>query len=340
MTQLSLYYVTNRNHVGKNRWRPEGYGTKFSNDGIENLRFGRVHVDVDDAKVSKFLKEDMDETGIGDGEGLSDYLSERASIAKVQAYPEKINPKLSEKNQHGVKLGSQAMLSDLRQAMLDRTDVLVYVHGFNVSWPSAVGSALSLQTMLNQAAIGDPKQKVLVVLFTWPSDGLALPFVSYKSDRAEAAGSGNALGRALLKLRDYLTALAGEEPCGQDIHLLCHSMGNYLLQNALHRMELFTPGNSMARLFQHVFLCAADVDDTVLEPGQPLSSVHELTRQVSVYHNRGDIAMYVSDYTKGNPERLGCTGAARPTLLHHKISQIDCTPVASGKVEHSYNLTR
>jgi esterase/lipase superfamily enzyme len=74
----------------------------------------------------------------------------------------------------------------------------------------------------------------------------------------------------------------------------------------------------------------------VFEGEQPLVRLPELTRSVSVYHNKGDTAMYVSDYTKGNPERLGLAGAAKPALLHNKIHQIDCSPVVSGLVEHSY----
>jgi len=149
----------------------------------------------------------------------------------------------------------------------------------------------------------------------------------------------------MLKLRDFLHGLqsrarkkGGAPVCEQNIHLLCHSMGNYVLQNALPRIDQFTPGTALPRIFEHVFLCAADVDDNVLEAGQPLGNLHELARSVSVYYNRGDLAMYVSDYTKGNPERLGTSGAARPAALHNKVTQIDCTPIVKGLVEHSYYM--
>ncbi|MCK7582466.1 MAG: alpha/beta hydrolase [Chromatiales bacterium] len=117
---------------------------------------------------------------------------------------------------------------------------------------------MALQLTLNATEQADPKRKVLVVLFTWPSDGLALPFVSYKSDRSEAAGSGYAVGRAFLKVRDFLANLhdrvkSGEKLCGQDIHLLCHSMGSFLLQHALRRLDAFTPGKALPRLFRAHF---------------------------------------------------------------------------------------
>lgn len=340
--ELKLYYATNRGHEGSDRFQPKRYGSKFSQDGMENLRFGVVSVRADDATVEKHLHRKMKDLGVGDGEGLGSYLGKCAKTATIQAYPETLSNAIHEASQKKVKLGSQAMFADLKAVMRKSSDVLIYIHGFNVSWEDAVGSAMALQLMLQQAPPRDQDQDVVVVLFTWPSDGMAMPWVSYKSDRSEAAGSGAAVGRGFLKLRDFLANLrdranaGGGKPCGQDIHLLCHSMGNFLLQNALARVGDFTPGNALPRLFEHVFLCAPDVDDTALEQGQPMAAVAQIARHVTIYHNRGDVAMVISDYSKGNPERLGGAGVARPALLHNKIHQVDCTPVVHGLVEHSY----
>lgn len=338
---LNLYYATNRNHEGNNRFQPKRYGSKFSADGMENLRFGKVKVTANDAQVRKFLNQSMTDLGDGNGEALGSYLTKCAKSSVIDAYPEQLSSELHENGQKDSKLGSQAMFDDLQTVMLASSDVLIYIHGFNVSWEAAVGSALALQLMLDRNQL-DASQKLTVVLFTWPSDGLALPWVSYKSDRSEATGSGAAVGRAFLKLRDFLATIRDRvvkdavKPCGQDIHLLCHSMGNFLLQNALARVGDFTPGKMLPRLFEHIFLCAPDVEDTVLEAGQPMAAVAQAARHVTVYHNRGDVAMVISDYTKGNPERLGGAGAAHPALLHNKIHQVDCTPVVHGLVEHSY----
>ena len=343
MVELKLYYATNRNHIG-NRWHPRSYGTKFSNDGMENLRFGIVRVSADDKIISKHLTTKMKDCGVGNGEALGSYLAGCAKNARIDAYEEAIKSHIADVAQEGAKFGSKMMFADVKVDMEASSDVLVYIHGFNVSWFDAVGSALALQLMLQNAKSKDPNQKVLVILFTWPSDGMALPWASYKSDRSEAAGSGAAVGRAFLKARDFLSDLhdrakkGGAKLCGQDIHLLCHSMGNFLLQNALGRLWDFTPGNALPRLFEHVFLCAPDVDDTALEPGQPLALVDQIARHVTIYHNRQDKAMVVSDYTKGNPERLGGNGSAHPALLHNKVHQVDCTPVVHGIVEHSYYL--
>lgn len=338
MKTLRLYYATNRNHEGPDRWKPTGYGTKFSDDGPENLRFGKLELAADEKEVRRQLAA---QTGFGKGNGneLAAYLKTLVPQADISAFGEAVD-----QSQPDAQLGSQTIFAELQQAMFQSSDVLVYIHGFNVSWADAVAAALALQENLNQNDPQKPKQQALVVLFTWPSDGKALPYVSYKSDRTEARASGAAVGRGFLKVRDFLRkvqtldARGRDVACGQELHLLCHSMGNYVLQCALERMAEFTPGNSFPRLFEHIFLCSPDVDDTALEPGQPLGSLHELAMHVTIYYNRGDLAMYVSDYTKGNPERLGHNGAARPALLHNKVHQVDCSPIVGGAVEHSYYL--
>lgn len=370
---LKIYYATNRAHEGPEQFKPTGYGTRFSSDGMENLRFGRVTFTADDAKVAQFLNRTRPATGRGDGEGLQDYLSQCIGKSqRIEAYEESIpSNAVAETAQKHVKLGSLAMFADLQADMRESRDMLLFIHGFNVSWTEAVGSAAALEAMLNRPGVSAGQRAVRVVLFTWPSNGKALPFVSYKSDRSDAQGSAGAVGRGLLKVRDFLHELGREvrqdnarvkeleaklarqgmrpseiaraiaqleatELCRQKIHLLCHSMGNYLLENALQRLYEHTPGSALPRLFDQVLMCAPDVDDDVLEAGKPMERVHQIANRVTVYHNANDTALRVSDYTKGNPDRLGQRGAARLPLVHQKIQQVDCQRVVSGLTQHSY----
>ncbi|MFQ3324041.1 MAG: hypothetical protein ACI90U_001866 [Pseudomonadales bacterium] len=156
MRKLKLYYATNRGHEagrGYTRWNPRGYGKKFSSDGMENLRFGKVTVDADENKLAECLRENVG-FGIGDGNQLSGYLSELANTprrTKISAYREKLDRLASDINQSAnAKYGSEAMFAELQRAMARGADVLVYIHGFNVAWNEAVGSALALQEMLNR----------------------------------------------------------------------------------------------------------------------------------------------------------------------------------------------
>ena len=76
--------------------------------------------------------------------------------------------------------------------------------------------------------------------------------------------------------------------------------------------------------------------DNVFEAGEPLRRLPEMAQNVTVYHNRGDLAMPVSDYTKGNSDRLGWRGANRPADLDGRVHQVDCSPIVTGLVEHGY----
>ncbi|MFM7119542.1 MAG: alpha/beta hydrolase, partial [Gammaproteobacteria bacterium] len=309
---------------------------------------------------------------------LAAHFRPRVARADLRVYPEQLDPEPIRPDVP-IRLGSSALFLDLHARMRAASDVLVYVHGFNVSWSEAVASAAALQLMLNlplearvlpagtpqagtpqaasrgageragsalapTSAPSSPSSPVQVVLFSWPSDGRLLPFVSYRSDRTEAEGSGFALARGLLKLRDFLATLRDESgarlaPCGRNIHLLCHSMGAFVLQSALARLSAFTPGSTMPRLFDQILLCAPDVDDNVLERGQPLQYLHELARNVTIYHHPDDRAMQISDLTKGHAERLGSEGCARPAIVHNKVHQVHCgATLADVPFAHGYHL--
>jgi esterase/lipase superfamily enzyme len=374
--ELSVYFATNRGHEGPERFAPTRYGSRFSSDGMENLRFGRVRFSADADHVNKLLTQHREHTGAGDGEALQDYFAKRVKDSqRIACYEESIpDTRVNEKAQGAaVKLGSAAMFADLQADMQQGRDLMVLIHGFNVSWEEAVATAAAFEAVINrvdpQLDAGKPFQPVRVLLFTWPSDGAALPWASYKSDRADARGTAGALGRAFLKLRDQLHQLGREvrqssaqvrllreqladrpaaeveravaqleatELCGQKLHLLAHSMGNFVLQHALARVYDFSPGNQLPRLFDNVFLCAPDVDDDAFEGEAPLARVHQVSHSVAIYHNPRDAALKISDFTKGNPDRLGQGGAARPQLLHQKVYQVDCAPLVTGLTQHSY----
>jgi esterase/lipase superfamily enzyme len=339
--KANLYYVTNRNHIGDNQWKPLGYGKRFSSDGHFNLRFGDLSIDYDPEKVTEFIHKKFPGEQSGDGEKLASYLSKQAEKADITAYEDFTST--TNKNIPPSNNSSTKLFKSLKEKMQQSGDLLIYIHGYNVSWEEAVGSALSLEFMLNRKKKSGEK-KVMVVLFTWPSDGSIMPFAAYKSDRSDARDSAQAIGRGFLKMRDFLSGLKDNHPdgsmrpCHQSIHLLCHSMGNYVLQNSLKKLIGYSEGPRLPRIFDNIFLCAADIDDDAMEKEDKMGRVHELCRHLTIYFNNGDLGMYISDYTKGNPQRLGHTGLAHPQLVHNKIDQVDCTPVVHGIVEHSYYL--
>lgn len=353
MVAINLFFATNRGHEGKNRARPARYGIRPSTDGGENLRFGQVTLNgLDQSRINELLEDDVG-YGLGDGVGLSEYLLDVIEDRgmRIQAHVDTLNEDKPDILQASAakKLGSIQVFNSLRDRMRETSDVLIYIHGFNVSWEEAVAAAMALQLKTSYGLDRNDDKDITVILFSWPSDGAAKPIYSYKSDRADAEYSGASFGRGLLKLRDFLQKhmtrkrdsegrALGRLNCEHEIHLLCHSMGNYVLQNTLKRLIEFNHGMTLPRLFDHIFMCSPDVDDNVFEAGQPLQRLHELARSITVYYNRGDVAMYISDYTKQNPDRLGMNGIANPSQVSSKIHQVDCSDVVEGVVEHSYYL--
>ena len=340
MLTLTLYYATNRNHIGQ-RWAPDSYGQDFSADRSNNLRFGNVSVEVSANKVKQFLNNKVDKR-TGDGEGLATYIEEK--IRKKHDITAFKEPEPST-DVPETKLPSLVVFQALKNQMEANQDLVVFIHGFNVDWFEAVASAMALELMLNRHSQFDDEMKdTCVFLFSWPSNGDMMKNKAYLSDRIDAEDSSLAVARGFLKLRDFLMTLRPKhddptlKECGQHLHLLCHSMGNYVLQHALTSLIELNNQKHLPQLFQHIFMCAPDVDDNIFELEQPMVNLHKLARQVTIYYNNGDLAMYISDYTKGNIDRLGHNGSARPLQLHNKINQVNCTKIVGGVTEHSYYL--
>jgi esterase/lipase superfamily enzyme len=303
---VKVYFGTNRKPNRKTA--PDDFGRGFSEAGLASLRFGMAEVT---------------------GENLDAY--------DLYVAPERLR-KDTERGitgGTGSVLGSQNVFQRVRQKMVAHArDTVIFIHGYNVSFKEALTAAAQLKQNFSVDA-GGPGTNV--VLFSWPSDGSMMPYIAYANDRQDAAASGPAFARGLLKLTDFLRGSTPEEACDQRIHLVAHSMGNYVLRHTVQEIVAHSSGRP-ARIFDQVFLMAADEDDDAFEFDHKLKPLPRLAKRVNVYFNNEDRAMAVSDKTKGNPDRLGDDGPRVPRGIPGKVTLIDCTPVVDGLVEHSYYL--
>jgi len=227
------------------------------------------------------------------------------------------------------KLGSVELLAKLKRGMMEGQDTLCFIHGYSVSFRDA----LTTGAALHHAFAKPPGLQVVV--FSWPSDGSMMPFLAYKRDRDDARLSGPALGRALLKVRDFLVAVQrGVDTCPGRLHLMAHSMGNYVLRNGLQ--AFIQKGGVLTRIFDNILLMAADEDHDTFEHAHKLMHLPELAGGVHVYFNPGDTALVLSDRTKSNPTRLGSQGPRLPHGVPGNVTIVDVGPVVGGVVEHSY----
>jgi esterase/lipase superfamily enzyme len=302
---MRIYFATNRNPqpLGK----PTRFGGDFSPQGLTDLRFGWADFDAAGKKYKLNIA--------GESLTVPPAALDRGDLSAQ-------------------KLGSRAVFEAIRQDMAaQHQDCLLYIHGFNVDFNQALQSALALKQ--HYAA-----RPMTVCVFTWPSDGSLLPFKAYASDRDDARASGVALGRGLQKLASYLRGIERDQYCGQNVHLLAHSMGNYALRWAFQDIRRST-GANLRRLLDQLLLFAADEDHDAFEYDYKLAGLADMARRVTVYHNANDRALVVSDYTKGNPDRLGASGPRNSRLLPDKVTVVDCEPVVDFSRDvtgHSYYL--
>ncbi|MDT8364545.1 MAG: alpha/beta hydrolase [Nitrosomonas sp.] len=261
------------------------------------------------------------DTGLGDLRfGQVEVKKGKLDAQSIQILPD--NPKD----------GSEALFDQLRKTMRsDCTDALVFIHGFNVSFKAAVEAAARMGDRYLKASSNLYQPNIFV--FSWPSDG---QISHYFNDRHDAEASGYAFARGLMKLSHFLHGATRHEACQQKINLIAHSMGNYVLRHTLQQAKKITSGESLSRIFDNIVLVAADEDNDTFEFDHKLAQLPDLAQRVTVYFNKGDMALTVSDYTKGNPDRLGHDGPRKPHEIPAKIVLIDASDVVKGINEHAY----
>lgn len=243
--------------------------------------------------------------------------------AGLRVAPESI-PGITAADTAEKRLGSTSVFDGLRERLIaNRADLVLLLHGYACDFDNALSNAAELKTQW-----GTKARPIETAVFAWPADGRIVPWISYASDRDDARSSAKAVARALLRFLAYLREIDRAEWCNANIHLVAHSMGNYVLRNAVQAMISDLGGRPLPRVFKTIFLMAADEDNDALEDPKKLGRLPELGESVQVYFARNDRALTISDVTKGNPDRLGTTGPRTLTSLPQKVTLVDCAEVS------------
>lgn len=329
-----IYFATNRDFNGSLN-QPE-FGERFNAAGPQYFRVGRGRVER---------------------KGGDEY---RYKSGQVEA----------EELENNV-VGSRALFEDLRQILLaKKQDIVLFIHGFANTFENSMERGAQLHHEYAITPQPDPSAEPcdpylpVVFVFSWPSNGRVFPKYEYQSDRDDAQASGVAMARALLRLLQYLKDLKDEDQqrrrerqlrsneilpdderlmCGQRIHLVAHSMGNWALRHAINRFAEEVQMQPLPRIFEHVLLMAADEDDDTFESTLKLGLLPGMAKFVHVYHSRSDLILDVSDATKGNPNRLGEAGPRKMDTISDRVYAIDCAEVdhtEAGHGNHQYYRLR
>lgn len=338
---LSVYFVTNRNEEPSETPDGLGFGRDFHRRSPLWLRYGMAEMRKLSARSRQAAR--AAESVPGESSDADPALAAYA-VKRVVVMEEKI-PETTENDPKRV-LGSKQAFEHLRQALL-RTpgaEVVVLIHGYSCTFENALSNAAEIK-----AKWSTPGKPLEVVVFTWPSDGRTTPFLAYKSDRDDARGTAKAIARAIHTFHDYMLSVLRDLPqdqwCRRKIHLVAHSMGNYVLRNALQALISDLGGKALPLLFENIFLMAADEDDDAFESDGKLALLPSLSQNVFIYFSGRDGALTISDLTKFNPDRLGTHGPRVLTNLPRKVVLVDCSFVSDTSppitdVHHQYYRRR
>ncbi|MCA9013818.1 MAG: alpha/beta hydrolase [Planctomycetaceae bacterium] len=196
--------------------------------------------------------------------------------------------------------------------MLERSpqkDVLVFVHGFNVDFPSAVTRAAQIAN--------DLPFNGAIVCYSWPSQG---GVEKYLLDGQVANTSVEPMAR-------FLETLVSSVPKGTKINIMVHSMGNRVVMRAMNRLPDFF---QQTKPFQNVILAAPDVGVSEFKKLAP--AIIAQSNRVTLYSGSGDVALVASKAV--NQERRA--GDSREPLILEGIETIDVSAVDTSFMSHSY----
>jgi esterase/lipase superfamily enzyme len=177
-------------------------------------------------------------------------------------------------------------------------DVLVFIHGYNVSFKAAAQHAAQLAYDLDFTGV--------IVLYSWPSRGRV---EAYSPDRESAVWS---TPHFVHFLREILPEIGARQ-----IHVVAHSMGNQILAHALDRL-----GSQPGQRLGHVIFAAPDVDEGVFE--QLAGGFANYAESYTLYMSGNDLALRVSEIV-GGYRRAGRPGGSLTNTA--RIEIVDASPL-------------
>ncbi len=200
-----------------------------------------------------------------------------------------------------------------------KNDILFFIHGFSTGFNSSLQHIKDLQRLY----VDDEHSSIRhIVYLSWPSRSSKL--FTYSGDQEDARDTGAILARVFRKTQNFFYEafdMAQKEHCLGRIHLMCHSMGNQVLETFMQTIanETYLP------IITEVLLLHADVQDDIFEKGQPFYYLQNLCRRVHVYIHNGDDALRISRFTKNGTKRLGQRGPRDLAVLNDETFIVDVT---------------
>lgn len=195
-----------------------------------------------------------------------------------------------------------AFACSLSEAMAssDENDLLVFIHGYNVSFDNALRRAAQISR--------DLKFPGQTAIYSWASQA---KMHLYTADEA-------AIEVSVPHLQTFLKLLLATANA-RFIHIIAHSMGNRLLTRVMERLALSGLAPTVASLDQVIF-AAPDVDRDVFK--QSASVFAGLAQRLTLYASSNDLALKASKLFHRFP-RAGDAGGA--LIVQKGIDTVDAS---------------
>ncbi|MEX0791997.1 MAG: alpha/beta hydrolase [Pirellulaceae bacterium] len=190
-------------------------------------------------------------------------------------------------------------------------DLLIFVHGYNVTFEDAARRTAQIAH--------DLKFRGAPVFFSWPSQG---ELFGYVSDRHNSIWTASHLKEFMLKIHQQSGA--------RSINLIAHSMGNRAMGAAIR--DLADDLGDDSKIFNQVILAAPDVDADVFR-NEIAPRILALSNHVTLYASQNDLALKASRAVNGYP-RAGDTGLG--IMIVDGIDTVDVTDIDTSFVGHAY----
>lgn len=273
---LRVYYASNRQPTGS-RVTAQAFGTART----EALSYGAVEVAVLHHKHMSEL------------ESPAIFKFEQATSLDGFSVAGSFEP-----------MSRDQWLETLRQraSRFERPGVLLFVHGYNVSFVDAARRAAQLAYDL---AFPGP-----TVFLSWPSDASV---IRYLRDGRDAENSWPAASTVLADVTGVL-------PNGP-VYVIAHSMGNRVMLGGLMRLMEEMPARR--RAIQSVIMAAPDVDQESFTLNIA-RKVLNLGMHFTLYASEHDLALGSSAFLQGG-KRLGMGGTS--LFLMNGIDSVDASAV-------------
>ena len=212
----------------------------------------------------------------------------------------------------------------------DQKHVCIFIHGYNNDWKDAVRRYESLNAKLFEGE----KSLGLCILFNWPSNGRV---TSYYPDRWDARRCAQDLSEILNVLYDRLQekqikAMENpEEACKAKTSVIAHSMGNYVLQNAMQYTWTRKNQPLLVTLINQLLMVAADVDNDLFKSGEETDksdgdAIANLTYRGTALYTGFDTVLGMSaGFKHFGKRRLGRSGLDRSYPIPDNVWDVDCS---------------